>query len=541
MKARTDQPISPEQALCKAYRNIFLRGQSARGINKEKAAPNVAQKLGLTLLAYGVMGITALLFIGKPIFLMSGYVHAMTFFLVGMFVVGAAGEALFNREEADILLHRPVTPQTLLKAKLRVMVELSLYLAFAFNLVPLLAGVFIAERGMLFLIAHAITTVMLALFCAGAVVLSYQLCLKWLGRERLDGLMTAGQVFMVIAMTTGSQVLPRMMMRPNISFTLDAKTWWVGLIPPTWFAGFDDAISGKSATSSWILAAIAVVATFGVLALAIGKLSNTYGEGMMAITEAVSDKPSRRRGMGLMQRVTAAAPFKWVFRNPIERTSFLLVAAYLGRDRDFKLRFYPGVAPMAVMPIFMLFGVQSDHLDKAFVQGIMAFVSAYFSLIPMTGSYIVGQSQQWKASEIFQIAPTAGPGVFSNGARLALLWLATYPVVAAYGVTVGLISGFSSILPMLPCIVILPAISMIGYVNGAGVPFSAPPAQAEMGVGCVVRILVLSAAGIVSTLGVVSLNLGLFWPYLAFVLVLSGLTFWLLDKPLRRRYWSSAE
>ena len=44
------------------------------------------------------------------------------------------GELLFNKEEADILLHRPVTPSALLWAKIGVLLRVSLWLAGAFNL-----------------------------------------------------------------------------------------------------------------------------------------------------------------------------------------------------------------------------------------------------------------------------------------------------------------------------------------------------------------------------------------------------------------------
>ena len=51
---------------------------------------------------------------GQPVFGLSLYLHAMTLVFLGMFVASSAGEVLFNKEEGDILLHRPITARALL-------------------------------------------------------------------------------------------------------------------------------------------------------------------------------------------------------------------------------------------------------------------------------------------------------------------------------------------------------------------------------------------------------------------------------------------
>jgi hypothetical protein len=111
-----------------------------------------------------------------------------------MFVASSAGEILFNRQEADILLHRPIAPKTLLWAKVRVLVDVSLWLAFAFNLAGFYVGCGVPNGNGLFLPAHALSIMLEALFCTSTVIMVYQLCLRWCGRERLENLMTAAQI-----------------------------------------------------------------------------------------------------------------------------------------------------------------------------------------------------------------------------------------------------------------------------------------------------------------------------------------------------------
>src|SRR6202000_2080648 len=128
----------------------------------------VGQKLSLTLVFYLVFGCMAFAFMKQPIFALATYMHAMTFVFLGMFVSSSVGEILFNKEEGDILLHRPITPRAMLWAKIRVLVEVSLWLAGAFNLVGLLVG-FLTGYNWRFPIVHVFSTALEALFCTGCI------------------------------------------------------------------------------------------------------------------------------------------------------------------------------------------------------------------------------------------------------------------------------------------------------------------------------------------------------------------------------------
>jgi len=193
----------------------------------------VGSKLARTLLVYAALGLLAAFPAwDNPFFTLSIYLHAMTLVFLGMFVAASAGEVLFNKEEGDIMLHRPVTPRALLWAKIGVLVEISLWLAGAFNLAGLFVGMASSNPGWLFPVAHAISTTLEALLCTGFVVLAYQLCLRWFGRERLDGLMTTVQVLVAIAAVLGGQLVPQLIGRFGGKLSFHLNSWWIGLLPP---------------------------------------------------------------------------------------------------------------------------------------------------------------------------------------------------------------------------------------------------------------------------------------------------------------------
>src|SRR5436190_8370854 len=184
----------------------------------------------------------------QPVFTLSLYLHGMTFVFLGMFVAASAGEVLFNKEEGEILLHRPITARTLLWAKIGVLVEVSLWLALAFNLAGFFVGVS-SSVGWVFLLAHALSTILEALLCTGFVVLTYELCLRWFGRERLEGLMTTVQVIVAVGAVIGGQIIPQVIMRFGGKLSASLSSWWVWLLPPAWFAAFDQVISAGGSVS----------------------------------------------------------------------------------------------------------------------------------------------------------------------------------------------------------------------------------------------------------------------------------------------------
>lgn len=525
-------PLSPEKALRRLFLTLFLRGRSSRGQQKGGAPTSIGTKLFWTLGIYALMGLFALGFLQQPLFSLALYLHGMTFIFLGMFVAASAGEVLFNKEEADILMHRPIAPRTLLWAKIRVLVEVSLWLAGAFNLV----GFFSCVGGSwLFPIAHALSTTLEALFCTGTVVLVYQLCLRWFGRERLEGLMTMTQVLVAVLAVSVGQIVPRLIGRFHGTVQLDRVHWWIALLPPAWFAGFDDSLTGSRSSLSWVLAVAAVTVTTTVLWFAFGKLARSYEMGMQTLNESAA--PQRKQahsGRRFADRIVNVPPLSWWLRDPVERASFLLTAAYLFRDRDVKLRVYPGLAPMLVIPfVFMLqdnggFGV--------------AFTGVYLGLIPMMGLNLLQYSQQWPAADLFRLAPIAGPARLCHGARRAVLVFLTLPLLLVFGLAIWFLRAPASQSALvLPGLVALPIYALIPCLGGKAMPLSIPTEEAKSagrGIRMIgVMIISMALAGV----ALLAKSKGWFWWFLLGEALVGIGLYLLLRAQANRARWSSME
>src|SRR3712207_3644484 len=95
----TTKAVSTERTLHRLFLTLFLRGRTSRGLKKDAAPTTVGRKLGIVLGFYALFGMVAISLVGQKAFVLATYLHAITFISVAMFVVGSAGDVLFNKEE----------------------------------------------------------------------------------------------------------------------------------------------------------------------------------------------------------------------------------------------------------------------------------------------------------------------------------------------------------------------------------------------------------------------------------------------------------
>jgi hypothetical protein len=193
----TKTPPSPEKVLRTLFWQLLFRGRSAPHMNQHRKRKQIS--LTGTILIYALFGLMpAMGIFAMPQLAFASLLHSFTFLFASLTLASSAGTMLFMREEAEILLHRPIRPQELLRAKCHVLVKFSLILAFALNFAGFFTGTFAKNGSLLFLPAHALATVLLMVFSAALIVLVYNLCLKWFGRERFENLLTLVQTVLTM-------------------------------------------------------------------------------------------------------------------------------------------------------------------------------------------------------------------------------------------------------------------------------------------------------------------------------------------------------
>lgn len=488
----------------------------------------------MTMALYALVGCICLLTPNTTLFSLSLYLHASTLMFIGMFIASSAGEVLFNKDEAEILLHRPVNPRAMLWAKISVLLQVSLLLAVAFNVPGMWKGSFTGIGHPFYAVAHAISTVAEAFFCTGIVVVVYQLCLKWFGREKLDGLMTSAQVVMTLAIVGGSQMMPHLARHLPGDVRITPETWWFFLLPPAWFSGLDEVLMGRATASSWALAAGGVIVTGITLSLAFGKLANSYQRGLRMLNEEKATKPQVKGKAKILERLLALPLTRWWLRHPLERAGFVLIAAYMLRDRDVKLRLYPGIAPVMAMPaIFLINGARGGADDF-----MIMLAGCYLPLLPMMAMSLLKFSKDWQAADIFHATPISGPGHLIIGARKAVTCLLVLPAILIVVAACWWITGsFRSLESILPGLLVMPVYSRILARKSEHLPLSLPGEEAKSaGRGVYVMLGMFSALAI-GGVAAVAKSYGYLYPLLVMELLAACVFAALLDHKVRRLAW----
>jgi hypothetical protein len=515
------------RALLKCYWRLSTRGRVARAMGRG----GKPRGLIFVLVMYLIVGFmtSMIAFSHIDLFTFTIIIHSMTFFVVGMAVTSESGDILFNTNESDVLVHRPIHPRTLLLAKTLNLIAFTLILATALNLFPTFFGLAVAGARPWFPVIHLLSMVVLCVFCAAAVVCVYGIIIKFLDREKFDNFAAWSQVAMSILFIGGYQVVPRLLQRFE-GLTLRPYARYLFPLPPAWFAGFDSAAAGDLPYGA-LLGLTGLAVTAALAYVAIGKLSLSYGEGLAKIAETHGTAPTRAR---VRKSRELRNPFlRWWLRDPIELRAFRLAAAYMRRDRDIKLRLYPSLTIFLIVPLISLLDQKS--LGSAFVP---LFTVWMLGILPYQALQTLQMSQHYLAADIFAIAPLASAAPVFHGVRKATIFYLLLPTLCVAGLVIGYLApgGSQGLQLALPGMIAIPVMSLFPGLTEDYLPLSRPAARGEqssrnmglMLMSMIAMTIVLGAAYIARALEVL-------WYMIAVEFVVVVLVYYLMNRAIRKR------
>lgn len=532
---------SPARVLRALFWKLLFRGRAAQqaGSHKTRRQLGLAATLGL----YALVGILpATMTPGADAFVFASVLHACTFMFASLTLASSAGTMLFVKEEAEILLHRPVTPQQMLRAKCSVLAGFALLLALALNLIGLFVGLSKQGATWRFIPAHLFSTALLMLFSTACIILMYNVCLKWFGRDRLDNLLASLQSLLTIVMILGGQILPRVLTGDVVGRLNTGTNGWMLALPPAWFGAIDALIGGTTLNPAtlWLPAGIGVGATVLTAWLALEKLGDAYGQGLMSLNEATGTVKDSGRPRGRwIAALVRMPPLSWWLRDPVERQAFQLTTAYMVRDREVKLRLYPGIAPMLIMPLFMLFSGTRGTAGGQMAVMMQGFATCFLGMVPLQAMLFLGCSEHWRASAFFHSAPLPHWNPLFHGARKAVLAFLTFPVLTVQtALACFLQHSWVPLALSLPALVFLPAFSLVTGVITSWLPFSKPAEEVKNSFsGCLLMAGTMATAGVVGGLASWMWHIGWFWPYVGGLALLMCGAGWMLKSLMRARPW----
>jgi ABC-2 type transport system permease protein len=523
----------------------FRSGKSFQQTStKEYATSNLAllSMLGM----YIFVGLTTAIFaLTKPdVFIYSVVASSITLFIVALAVIAESGNIIFNETEPDIIGHLPVNSRTVFAAKVLNIFFFTLLLATAANILPTIAGVFIRGSNALFLLAHSLSAILSALFATMLVLTSYGLLMRYVDKQRFNNFIAYAQTGFSVFLILGYQVMPRLVESYQLQANPANQKYFL-LYPPAWFSGITLVIMGKVGWMSLTSAALAVISLLIVSFVGLRKVAagySTFAAQLAYDSNMQTGKTNRAvaaskdASQNLSHQTSFSNNLKAFFlRKPVERAVFDLVAAYLKRDREIKVRLYPSFSYIIIFP---LLGVITGGLSDPFIhQGAMLNSIIGAAMIPFVTAVAAGVflfSEHYQASYIFRAAPVADLSDIHRGLRKAAQAYIALPgaLVLLIFYTILWRNFFHAFLLIAPWVILTPMILMFPFIGQEFLPLSRKYQKGQQSARSMVIFFLsfLCMAGVTAVQNLSIQGSVPYWMFLTGVLVFSAISYFILRK-----------
>jgi hypothetical protein len=336
---------------------------------------------------------------------------------------------LFDENENQILLPRPVSSRTLLAVRLvHVLVYMS-NIAFALS-IPF--AVYLAINQGLLAIAFIIGVLLCAWFTLILAVGFYMSLSKFVSAQRFKDVLNYFQIGLAVIIMASYQLVPHYMEDANVGSFMFKEVWWAYLLPSVWFAGFTQLISGVGGPMTIGLTLITIGAIVIGSFLLIRALSSGFtailsesGTGTQKAVKSVEVKSEK----GWKSKVLS-----FLCISDVEKAGWRLTMQHVKSDRKLKQQVYPMFAYSIIMIVAF---IRPDFNDlPGFVNELassskylMFLVAGFFGTI---GISVIPYTDTPKAAWIYDMAATDKKYHIQSGAIKAMLFTFYLPLQVLY-------------------------------------------------------------------------------------------------------------
>ncbi len=385
---------------------------------KEKGNP-----LLITLIIYTFFG----LFVGLLVFNVKSFVicmaliHSYILFMMALTMITDFSSVLLDTTDNQIILSKPVNGRTLFIARLVHILVYLLQFAIALALLPVVF-IFIGF-GFIIGMASIVTALLTIMFAVFITYLLYTVILRFSNEQKVKEMVGYFQIFMTIFFAVGFQVLPQLVNFENMVSNFQLH-WYSFFLPPVWMALTLESVYQLNFDGIHLLmigcAILLPVFTFWLM---IKYLAPSFAIKLAALNnDAVSKNAithKRHVQKSISERLSA------IFcTSKAESCSFEMVWKITGRDKGFKIQFYPSLAYIFVF-IFIFVFKNGNDVSRLWQNLPTTNMFLFFVYLPMLsiGSSLafIAFHENFQASWIYQSTPLAKPGQIISGSIKALL------------------------------------------------------------------------------------------------------------------------
>jgi ABC-2 type transport system permease protein len=347
-------------------------------------------------------------------------VHAYIMVMMAMTLITDFSTVLLDTTDNQVLLPKPVDGKTLFMARL---LHILIYIAqftMALSFVPVACTFF--KYGPIIGLVSIVTIVLIVLTAVFLSYLLYLLIITYSSEKKAKDIITFMQIIMIVFFSVGFQVIPRLIDFDVLltDFTLPAASY---ILPPVWMAVILQGIHDIHFT--WLhIGLMALAILFPVVSIWVMNkyMAPAFSRKLGAINidsnaaKEASDKTVSKRSISTTLSALTC-------RTLAARSGFELTWKMTGRDKTFKLRFYPSLGYIIVYIFIFVFQRTGSFVSSLHsLQDTNAFLWFIYSPVLVASStiLIIAFSENYEASWVYHSAAVRRPGEVIAGSMKAL-------------------------------------------------------------------------------------------------------------------------
>ena len=260
------------------------------------------------------------------------------------------------------------------------------------------------SKGILYGLVFTLVSIVIVVVCLHLAGVIYYLLLKVFSGEKLKDILSGFQIFMTIAIVLSYQIVPRVVSIAGFSKGQITFSPVYFLLPSAWFSAILESLFG--AGGEWyiyVLAGITVPAVILLEVLYKKKVMPEFEGELDKLTETAKENKSLSPFSKLMCKLLS--------KDEQENAFMKLVLIQVSRNRDMKLKLYPQLANVFILPIIMVLPqITGEKGFTGFIenlrQGRWGLALLYFTGLTSASIYmIIGQTENPESIMFYQILP----------------------------------------------------------------------------------------------------------------------------------------
>lgn len=484
-----------------------------------------------TLIMYGFLGmlIGSLVFYLNSLLMCMILLHSYVLFMMAMTLITDFSSVLLDTADNQIILPKPVNSRTLFLSRVVHILVYLLQFMIAIAAAPIIFT--FIKYGLITGLVTLLTMLLTVTFAVFVTYLLYTFILRFGNEQKIKDIIGYFQVFMTVFFAVGYQVIPRFIDFDNSDFSFNLH-WYSYLLAPVWMGMTTEAVHDSNYNHIHLLMiACTVIIPILTTWLMIKFFAPSFSRKLAALnnnTETVKTVKA-----GTKSKTALSSKLASIFcSSKTETAGFEKVWKITGRDKSFKVQFYPSLAYLLVFAFIFVFksGKNVAEIWKQLPTTNSFLWFVYLPLMSISSSLnIIPFNENFGAAWIYQAVPLEKPGAIISGMVKALLvkfFIPVYLILFAFAFYVWgpvIIDDFAFGLFNNVLIFVIMANLIDHYF-----PFS-QQANIKQQTGKFVRVLVQLVL-VAILIGLHYLALNIYWLPAALIPVSAAATFLLLKR-----------